>query len=267
MNFEPLLARIDYRGSLECSLATLHGLQYAFLTSVPFENLDIHLGREVKLDFDHIWYKVVERRRGGWCYELNELFLQLLIELGFNVKRCAGRVILRGAGDSRDHQVSVVDLGARWLVDVGFGQFALAPLSIDSSRPQEVEGIHYLVQPERLSNGESGEPATDFRVSMEVDNQSTGCYVFSTMEIPRLAFQDRCKWLQTSAESSFVHKRMCSKHTQAGRLTLSGNQLLLNGARVAWVREEEYGQCLREKFGIVLTEPHWIVPLQKPVKG
>jgi N-hydroxyarylamine O-acetyltransferase len=164
-----------------------------------------------------------------------------------------------------DHQISVVDHDGRWLVDVGFGQFALAPLSIDYTGPQWVEGTSYLVDPE--PHHDAGELSTEFRVSTGVGAERSGCYIFCTTELPRQAFQDRCRSLQTSAESSFVHKRMCSMHTRAGRLTLSGNQLLLNGSRVAWVPEEEYGECLKERFGIVLPDPHWIVPLQQALNG
>src|ERR1700690_1319067 len=79
------LQRIDYRGPLDASIETLGGLHLAHLCAVPFENLDIHLGRPIALDDAGLFEKIVTRRRGGFCYELNGLFAALLRELGFSV--------------------------------------------------------------------------------------------------------------------------------------------------------------------------------------
>ena len=77
--------RIEYEGSLEPSFATLRALHLAHLRTVPFENLDIHLGRPIRLDRAALFDKIVKRRRGGFCYELNGLFASLLQRLGFIV--------------------------------------------------------------------------------------------------------------------------------------------------------------------------------------
>ena len=87
MNHLDYLKRINYSGSLEPSLKVLKQLQQAHLMSVPFENLDIHYGRTIELDLDKIFNKVVVDHRGGFCYELNGLFGELLSMLGFKIKR------------------------------------------------------------------------------------------------------------------------------------------------------------------------------------
>src|SRR5437764_12252268 len=85
VDIQRYLERINYHGSLEPTLQTLQALHEAHLLAVPFENLDIHLGRKILLDEESLWKKIVEQGRGGFCYELNGLFAWLLRALGFQV--------------------------------------------------------------------------------------------------------------------------------------------------------------------------------------
>src|SRR5256885_12239222 len=92
MNIEAYLQRIGYQGSLVPNEQTLRALQLAHLYAVPFENLDIGLQRPIVLDLDLIFDKVVNQRRGGFCYELNGLFGELLKSLGFGVQMLSAGV-------------------------------------------------------------------------------------------------------------------------------------------------------------------------------
>ncbi len=85
MDMQSYLERIHYHASLEPTLQTLRALHEAHLLAVPFENLDIHLGREIVLNEAGLWTKIVKHNRGGFCYELNGLFSLLLRALGFQV--------------------------------------------------------------------------------------------------------------------------------------------------------------------------------------
>src|SRR6187397_3354830 len=85
MDFQSYLQRINYRGEQTPTAATLRELHRAHLLTVPFENLDIHLGRPIVLEQGALFDKIVRRRRGGFCYELNGLFAALLYKLGFDV--------------------------------------------------------------------------------------------------------------------------------------------------------------------------------------
>ena len=111
MDIHAYLSRIGYRGTLEPSAATLHALQQAHLLAVPFENLDIHLGRPIVLDQTALFDKIVARRRGGFCYELNGLFAVLLRELGFEVTLLSAGVARAsgGFGPEYDHLTLLVD--------------------------------------------------------------------------------------------------------------------------------------------------------------
>ena len=126
------LARVGYKGSTSPTLETLRAIHYAHLLTVPFENLDIALGRKIALDEDFFIRKIVERRRGGFCYELNGAFAALLKALGFRVTLLSARVAHRDGGESPefDHLTLRVELDETWLADVGFGESFLGPLRI-----------------------------------------------------------------------------------------------------------------------------------------
>src|SRR4051794_5452932 len=130
MNIDAYLQRIGYRGSLVPNEQTLSDLQLAHLYAVPFENLDIGLQRPIVLDLDLLYDKVVNKRRGGFCYELNGLFGELLKALGFRVQMLSAGVYGGdgGLGPDFDHMLLAVDLDRRRIADVGFGETFSEPL-------------------------------------------------------------------------------------------------------------------------------------------
>jgi N-hydroxyarylamine O-acetyltransferase len=138
LDLDPYLARIGYVGGLEPSLETLRGLHRAHVLSIPFENLDILLGRPILLDVASLQAKIVDRGRGGYCFEQNTLFAAALEHLGFDVTHLAARVRM---GDDRStprtHMILAVDFaGTRWLADVGFGgDTLLDPVALDDDEP------------------------------------------------------------------------------------------------------------------------------------
>lgn len=99
MDIPQYLSRINYAGELALNVTILSALQEAHLLSVPFENLDIHRGKEIALDLPRLFQKVITMKRGGFCYELNGLFHWLLHELGFKVRMVSGRVYDRNRND------------------------------------------------------------------------------------------------------------------------------------------------------------------------
>src|ERR1044072_2822827 len=141
MNIEAYLKRINYNGSLDPTPETLRALQVAHLLAVPFENLSIHAGEPIVLDEDALFGKIVENRRGGFCYEANGLFAGLLRALGFEVEMLSAGVARRdgGFGPDFDHMTLMVTLAERWLVDVGFGESFVEPLLLDA-REEQVQG-------------------------------------------------------------------------------------------------------------------------------
>ena len=145
MNVAAYLDRIQYRGALPPDHATLAALHVAHLRTVPFENLDIHLGIPIVLDLDRLFEKIVLKRRGGFCYELNGLFGALLTALGFQVTLLSARVVGDdGAlGPEFDHMLLQVDCPADgdsvlWLADVGFGDSCSSPLRLVNGDNQAI---------------------------------------------------------------------------------------------------------------------------------
>src|ERR1700694_5099663 len=144
------LARVGYKESTSPTLETLRALHYAHLLTVPFENLDIALGRKIALEEDFFIRKIVERRRGGFCYELNGAFAALLRALGFRVTLLSCRVARQDGsyGPEFDHLTLRVDLEEPWLADVGFGDCFLEPLRLGSRLEQEQTGrVYRLTSP------------------------------------------------------------------------------------------------------------------------
>jgi N-hydroxyarylamine O-acetyltransferase len=127
LDLDAYLARIGHRGSVEPTLATLRALHFAHVTHIPFENLDILLGRAIRIDLESLQEKLVGAGRGGYCFEQNTLFAGVLREIGFDVTLLAARVRFGTTRVlPRTHMVLKVQTeGADWLADVGFGAAGL----------------------------------------------------------------------------------------------------------------------------------------------
>jgi N-hydroxyarylamine O-acetyltransferase len=242
------LARIGYQGSREPTLETLRALHRAHLATVPFENLDIHAGRPIRLDRAAFFEKIVGQRRGGFCYELNGLFAELLAALGFQVTLLSARVARKdgGFGPEFDHMLLLVDLGRRWIADVGFGRCFEEPLALDDAAEQEADGTLYRVvacgDGWRLESRAPGaEPAAE--------------HTFSLLPRALEEFAGMCDHHQTSPESNFTRRSVCSMPLpRGGRITLSGRTLLVTegGARRETLLEDDraVAAALQEHFGI-----------------
>ncbi|MDD5199496.1 MAG: arylamine N-acetyltransferase [Terrimicrobiaceae bacterium] len=117
------LARIDWSGPLDPEPATLAALHRHHIHAIPFENIDPLTGRPISLDPADLTDKLIRRRRGGYCFEQNGLFLLALESIGFRTRSLCARVcISEGRYGPRSHQITLVDFeGAAWLADVGFG--------------------------------------------------------------------------------------------------------------------------------------------------
>ncbi len=131
------LARIGVDESVARTVEGLEQLQRAHLTRVPFYSLDVFAGREVRTDLDWSIPKIVDRGRGGWCYELNGAFAWLLGELGFRVKQLGATVLLEPGAMELAHLALEVTLERPYLVDVGFGDSFIRPLPLDDPGPHD----------------------------------------------------------------------------------------------------------------------------------
>lgn len=135
MNLAAYFARIGLGETPVPDLAGLAAVQRAHRLAIPFENLDVILGRGVSIEPDTVFDKLVTRRRGGYCFEQNQLFLRALEALGFVARPLLARVWAGGAVDvpPRTHTFNLVTLdGREWIADAGFGANYTPPLPLEA---------------------------------------------------------------------------------------------------------------------------------------
>jgi N-hydroxyarylamine O-acetyltransferase len=232
----------------------LHDLQRSHLRSVPFESLSIHLGERISLAEEALFDKIVARRRGGFCYELNGLFAELLTALGYEVTRLAASVYSgQSVGPPFDHlALRVVADGQRWLADVGFGAFAQHPLRFDVRGDQADPAGTYRI--EQLANGD-----------VLVAENGAPTYRLESRPRELAEFGPTCWWQQTSPESHFTVAPICSLLTDDGRVTVRGRTLIETTSDQRSERDvdddAELLAIYRDRFGIVLDR----LPLPPPV--
>jgi N-hydroxyarylamine O-acetyltransferase len=244
VDVEAYLERVRYDGPREPGEEALAALHRAHMLAVPFENLDIHLGVANVLDPEHVFEKVVTRRRGGWCYELNGLFALLLERLGFTVTRYSAAVVLSDP-PSPDfaHLTLRVDLDRPWLADVGFGASFTRPLRLQDDGDQERDGNLY-----RLARRPDGR--------MVLHENGGPQYAFALEARAMEEFAEMCVLQQTTPGSHFVEAPICSRATEEGRESLSGMRLITTTkdgrSERELATEDERTEVLRDVFGVDL---------------
>ena len=252
MQLSNYLRRIGWSGSTAPAADTLGELLRAHNHAVPFENLDVQLGNTLTTSVEEAYAKIVDGRRGGWCYEQNGLFGWVLAELGYDVQRIAASVMRahRGPESHANHLallVRVPDDDARWLVDVGFGGSLLAPIPLG-------EGTHYHapfdVGLRRLEDGH-----WQFWESLDDGEFS---FDFEDVRADEHAMAVRCDYLQTSPESGFVQNLVCQLRRAQSHVTLRGRVLSVatsdGKSRRVLDSADELVSVLDDEFGLAVPE-------------
>lgn len=248
MQLATYFERVGFRDVARPDLPTLRGLLRAHVLAVPFENLDVQLGRPLTTDVGAAFEKIVDRRRGGWCYEQNGLFGWALAEIGFDVTRVAAAVMRadRGAASEANHLALLVRIPGSddtWLADVGFGGSLLEPIPF-----AEAEHLH---EPFRLGLRRLGDGHWQFW-------EDAGDGEFSYDFVPEPASEDalsrKCALLQTDPESSFVLNLVAQMRTPEAHTTLCGRVLTrwTSAGEVSRILEspEELAEVLAGVFGL-----------------
>jgi len=247
MKLQAYLDRVGFRGVPRPDLETLRALHRLHLERIPYENLDVQLGRRVTIDIAPIYEKLVDQRRGGWCYEMNGLLSWALDEIGFKVTRMAGGVmrVAMGDGNVGNHLVLRVDLDRPYLADVGFSDGMLEPVPIVEHAFQH-DVFRYRLENLggnwwRFHNHPAGGAAS---------------FDFELKPADRSLLASKCEWLQTTPESGFVMNAVVQRHAHdrlsmmRGRtlkvLTPAGtNERLIDSA-------DEYVAILKSEFELDL---------------
>ncbi len=254
MDLSAYLDRIAFTGDPRPDRATLDALMRAHLLAVSFENLDQQLGRRVTTDLPAAYAKIVDRRRGGWCFELNGLFGWALAEIGFEVDSLAAYVDRDPAAPRpASHKCLRVRCGEPLLVDVGFGGSLLQPLPI---RPGEAEQPPYQFAIAEQEDGflrftersEAGASSFDFRLTPVGDRH----------------FDAVSDQLQTDEDSPFRLNLTAQRRFPDRHLVLRGRVLSDIGPDGVNKRVLESADalvaCLRDRFGLDVPEVASIWP-------
>ncbi|MFC7421341.1 arylamine N-acetyltransferase [Iodobacter arcticus] len=245
---EQYLGRINYSGSIAVDLATLTTLHQAHMRHIPFENLDIHLNIPIDLSLPALFTKVILKRRGGFCYELNYLFFALLSSIGFSTQLISAQVFNgKSYGPEFDHLLLLVTLNdQQFIADVGFGDSFQTPLAFHSLKNENTS--YQIMQSDDF-----------YTVMQKKSNQEyKPQYQFTLNAYEISDFAEMCVYQQTSPASHFTQKSVCSIATLEGRNTISNGCVIQtkNGRRTIHHinNNAEYRQLLQQYFQISLPE-------------
>jgi N-hydroxyarylamine O-acetyltransferase len=243
--------RVGVEGPPACTAETLRFLQRQHLLHVPFENLDIHWKRPIVLDTDSFYRKIVGENRGGFCYELNGLFNALLQELGFETKMVSARVAREEGVFSPEfaHLAIIVKIEDKeYIADVGFGEFTAEPLDfILDIEQQDAAGVFRIIK-------FPFEGSEYFEIAKKAESGWNSENIFDTRPRELSEYTEMCGFQQTSPESNFVKRKICSLMTDTGRKTLTGDKFIetTNGERseTPVTSEEQFNEILKREFNI-----------------
>jgi len=246
MDKKEYLKRICFAGKAQPTLKVLQKLQRNHLFHIPFENLDIHYQKPIQLNIAEISEKIIGTHRGGFCYELNGLFFELLASIGYLVKRVSAKVYDKdnGYGQEYDHLALIVTLNdTEYLVDVGFGDFSFSPIPIEPGKIHLDERGSFLI--ERVED--------DYLKVSKVDNEAEKReYIFTNVHREFKEFEPMCYYQQTSPKSHFTQQKLITKPTKDGRITLTSDNLKITILGKTEERvlksEEEFNDALMTHF-------------------
>lgn len=243
------LERIGYESPLASSVDTFCQLHRAQALHIPFENLDIHLGKPIRLDPASLMTKLIDQKRGGYCYELNGLFFLVLQHLGFTITNLGGRVMHNDRPTQKSHQFMMVTIaGKRWLADLGFGGNGLVdplPFEVDVEFRQSLDTF-------RLKT----DPVYGFFLQHKLMDDWRTLYAFTLEEYYPVDYRMMNYFNSNSPDSIFTQKRICTIPRTDARIILNDFELKIRqGTETTTTQledEEAYRKTLERYFGIIL---------------
>ena len=245
------LQRLGYDSPPAPSLRTLQDLQLRHVCSFAFENLSSLMRLPVPIDLASVEQKVLLEGRGGYCYELNQMFLALLQELGFDARGITGRVVMGGPPDARTartHRLSLVTLdGVRYITDVGFGGMVpSSPLLLDTEVVQATAHEPYRV---------TFDGHDSYTLWVQVANEWRGLYVFDLQVQATIDYEIGNWYVSTHPDSVFVGQLKVARLAAGERHTLNNANYAIHyldrpSEKRALVSADEVLQLLTEVFGI-----------------
>lgn len=258
-NLALYLQRLGFDAPPAPTLETLRQLQLRHTGVFPFENLTTLSGKPVLIDLPSIERKVLHEGRGGYCYELNNLYLALLQALGFDARGISGRVVMgqpEGAWTARTHRLSLVTLdGVRYITDVGFGGMVpTAPLLLDSRAEQPTPHEPYRIE----------QHVDGYTLRAKVDDEWRAMYIFDLQRQEDIDYTVGNWYVSTHPESSFARQLMVARTGEGWRRTLNNGSFAIHrmghdSERRQVVDVQELFALLESEFGIRVPEHQTLI--------
>lgn len=253
VNLDNYFTRIGYQGPRAATLEVLQELHKLHPRSIPFENLNPLTHRAVKLDLESVEQKLITQKRGGYCFEQNALFANVLMQLGFSVTPLLARVLWGRESDAippRTHMVLRVDIGNEaWIADVGFGSVTLtAPLRLIAGSAQPTQLGTF-----RLADASRG---ALFLEVQSRDESWARVYRFDLQPVEWIDYETSNWYTSSAPESVFLNNLIVCLVLPESRLTLLNDQLNERAADGQVISErqlksaDELAACLRGQFGL-----------------
>ena len=252
------LRRLGFDGPIEPLLRDLERIHRAQAYAIPFENFDILLGRAIDIRPAAVFDKLVRRRRGGYCFELNQLLFQALTAFGFEVRFALARVHLRPQPSGLTHVLLLVRIDDDdWIADVGFGSTGLrAPIRFLTGLVFEQDGLRFRLR-----------EAPPFGKMLEIADAAgwRPLYSFEARHVLPVDLELGNLYTSTHPDSFFTWSRVAALPDPRGRTSLLDDQLTIerDGRTVRQTvgPGDEFIATLSRRFGIELDAPYeHIVP-------
>lgn len=246
--------RIGYSQSPSAELRTLRDLHLLHLQQIPYENIDVFCHQPVRLDRDSLVQKMLKRRRGGYCFEQNGLFLMVLMELGFSCRPLLARVHRnRPEPGGRTHQINLVELdGQAWVCDVGFGGSGFRrPLLLENASESEQHGEVYRLEQR---------PPHGYYLLRQSGDSWDPLYTFSLEQPLAVDIEMGNFYASSYPDYVFRHVIMGTRMTAQGRVTVLDHRFrsfdLIEGSVEEQIVTDfpAYLRELRECLGVELNE-------------
>jgi N-hydroxyarylamine O-acetyltransferase len=260
-NLSGYFERIGFAGSIAPNLQTLQTLHALHPLAIPFENLNPLLDLPVKLDLKSLEQKLLHERRGGYCFEQNTLFLAVLLNLGFEARGHAARVVWGQSADAitaRSHMLLTVEVSSQtYVVDVGFGTAVpTAPLRLRHEVEQETPHETYRIMGENPS----------LLLEMRIGNHWIPCYRFDLTEQHEIDY-DVFNWhVAMHPDSKFRQELRVARPEKGQRIALRNTEFsthVTNGETTKQTLGSvaEIRQVLTERFGLGLPAAELLDPV------
>lgn len=248
--------RIAYRGNASPGVGLLEELHFLHPVAIPFENLSTLIREPVPLDLESLQRKLISSGRGGYCFEQNRLFANVLESMGFPVTALAARVVWNrspGTASPRTHMVLLVEVGTdQYIADVGFGGITLtSPLRFETGTEQQTAHETYRLM----------EAGSEYELEVCLGERWRPMYRFDLQPQQPIDFEVSNHYVSTHPDSHFLTTLMAARPTKTGRYALQNNRLLTYRGQAVEERQvlesvEVLKSALTDLFGIELpTSP------------